>query len=290
MTRSKSRLLNLTLAAAAIAGFAASAWAQDVDALRKKYTLNVPDIANNPATQGEFFRGAPGTNSGSPSAFGPNWGDAFVGGGYQNQTRGIKQRDGSFSTNGGDDGSISAGFGVGNSTDAVGLEVVVTSLSTFHSGFGNRTAFSFQVNRMVGNTSAIAVGVENGFIAGGGKTDGTDSWYAVGSTVFSLTPVSDMKLVQAITLSGGVGNGRFRLIDDAMNNKSTVNVFATASVLIHEQVSAIVDYTGQDINVGVSVVPFRWFPLVVTPTFADVAGMAARSPRFILGVGIGMHF
>lgn len=290
MTRSKSRLMNLTLAAAAMAGFAASARAQDVDALRKKYTLGVPDIAQEAISQGEFFRGAPGTNSGSPSAFGPNWGDAFVGGGYQNQTRGVKLANGTFTANGGDDGSISAGLGIGNSTDAVALEVVVTSLSTFHSGFGNRTSFSFQVNRMLDNTSAVAVGVENGFIAGGGNTDGTDSWYAVGSKVFMLPKSNDMGLLQALTISGGLGNGRFRFIDDVMNNKSTVNLFATASLLIQEQVSAIVDYTGQDVNLGVSVVPFKAFPVVFTPTLADITGAATKTPRFLLGVGIGMHF
>jgi hypothetical protein len=290
MTSSKSRILNLTIAAAAIAGFAASAWAQDVDALRKKYTLSVPEVAKEAISPGDFFRGAPGTNSGSPSAFGPNWGDAFVGGGYQNQTRGVKLANGTFTNNGGDDGSISAGLGIGNSTETVGLEVVITSLSTLHSGFGNRTSFSFQLNRMLDNSSAIAVGVENGFIAGGGKTDGTDSWYAVGSKVFMLPNTNDRRFFQAVTVSGGLGNGRFRFIDDVNSNKSTVNLFASASLLIHNQVSAILDYAGQDLNVGVSVVPFRWFPLVFTPTIADLTGTASKSPRFLLGVGIGMHF
>ena len=97
-------------------------------------------------------------------------------------------------------------------------------------------------------------------------------------------------LLKAVTVSGGIGNGRFRTIDDVRQDNKTVNVFASGSLLIHEQLSAIVDYTGQDVNVGVSIVPLQQFPLVITPALADLTGAASKTPRLILGVGIGMHF
>jgi hypothetical protein len=294
MTGSKSRYFFRTLVAVAIAGFAASARAQDVDALRKKFMLTVPEIAVSNAAvaqaTSDFFRGAPGTNSSSPSAFGPNWGEAFVGGAYQSETRGLRLANGTFAPNGERDGSVSAGFGIGNSASAIGIEVVVTSLSTVHSGFFNRTAFSFQVNRMLGRTAALAVGVENAVIAGGEKTDGTDSWYGVVSKVISFRKSNEPGLFRAFTLSVGGGNGRFRAIDDVAADKKTVNGFASGSVLLHDQVSAIVDYTGQDVNVGLSIVPLKAFPLVFTPTMADVTSRATATARFLLGVGIAMHF
>ncbi|HLA90392.1 MAG TPA: hypothetical protein VJL28_08190 [Gemmatimonadaceae bacterium] len=283
--------MNLTLALAAFAGFTASAYAQDIEALRRRWMIAVPSAAAaaGVATSG-FFRGAPGTNSGTPLAFGPNWGDAFVGGGYQNTTRGVMLANGTLTANGNNDGSISAGFGVGNSKDAVGLEVVVTSLSTFRSGVGKLTAYSFKVHRMLDNTSAVALGVENAFTAGAGTPDGTDSWYAVASKVWVLPKSNGGGLLKAVTVSGGIGNGRFRTIDDVRQDNKTVNVFASGSLLIHEQLSAIVDYTGQDVNVGVSIVPLQQFPLVITPALADLTGAASKTPRLILGVGIGMHF
>ena len=50
------------------------------------------------------LRGQPGSSSGTSSAWGAEWGDVFAGVGYQNRTR--------FSNI--NDGSVSAGFGLGN--------------------------------------------------------------------------------------------------------------------------------------------------------------------------------
>ena len=288
MIRSQSRLCSALLGAAAILGIAANAGAQDTDALRKKYMLSVPDAAPSVVAGSEFFVGAPGASAASPLAFGPNWGDAFVGAGYQAATRGTKLANGTLSANGNDDGSISAGLGVGNSSDFVSLEIVATSLSTFRSGFGNRTAFSFQLSRMLDRSSAIAVGVENAFIAGGQKTDGTDSWYAVASKVFTLPTSGDF--FKAVTVSAGLGNGRFRFIDDVNSDRKTVNAFGSVSMLLHNRVSVIADYTGQDLNVGLSFVPFKWFPVIFSPALADVTQTASKTMRFVMGVGIGVHF
>ncbi|HVT37481.1 MAG TPA: hypothetical protein VHE78_00405 [Gemmatimonadaceae bacterium] len=287
MIRLKSRLITLALVGfALVAGRAAAQSGEDI---RKQFLLPIPDVSKM-AGPGTFFRGSPGTNLFTPLAFAPGWGDVFFDGDYQAETRGTKGADGTFTTNGGNDGAVSGGFGIGNSAKAVSLETVITTLSTFRSGWFNRTAFSFKVSRLLNNTSAIAVGVENAFIAGGGKTDGTDSWYAVVSKVFQLPNSADRRLFRAVTLSGGLGNGRFLLLDDLDNNKRTVNIFGSASVLIHDQLSVIGDYSGQDVNVGVSIVPFTPFPVVFTPIFSDLTRTASKSPRFTLSVGIGMKF
>jgi hypothetical protein len=292
MTRSASNLLSLGLAAAALVGVCSAKSAnaqQDPEAIRRRFLLTIPTASSRRAGLTDLFRGAPGTNTGTPLAFGPGTGDFFVGGGYQNETRGVKRANGTFADNGNDDGSISAGFGLGDANDGIGLTTIITSLSTFRSGFGNRTAFSFQAFRHITPTMAVAVGVENAFISGGGKTDGTDSWYGVASKVFQ-SPSSDMEWLKAITVSAGIGNGRYRTVGDVSNGNKTVNVFGSVAALVHEQVSIIGDYTGQDINVGLSIVPFKKFPISVTPALADLTGTASKSPRLIVGVGIGMHF
>lgn len=272
-----SKFLPAALAAAALVTLASAvATAQDAEALRRQFTIKVPQTA---AAGGlaDLFRGAPGTNTGTPLAFGPGMGDFFIGGGYQASTRGYKGSNGVFSDNGGDDGSISAGFGLGDATDGIGLTTVITSLSTFRSGFGNRTAFSFQAFRNLNPSTAVAVGVENAFIAGGQKTDGADSWYGVISHVYQQ-PSADMAWLKAVTVSAGVGNGRFRTTADVRKDNKTVNAFASVALLVHDQVSFIGDYTGQDVNVGMSIVPFKSFPVSITPALVDLTGTASKSP------------
>lgn len=283
-----SRLLLLGLAAVLSAG-TASAQGVDVEALRAKLLLpeptNVP--SGEPGGLASLFRGAPGTNTGTPLAFGAGMGDFFVGAGFQGSIRNIKNANGTFTaTEQKSDGSVSAGFGLGSATDGISLTTVITSLSTFRSGFGNRTAFSFALSRNLNSSTAIGVGVENAFISGGGNTDGSDSWYGVISKVLQPTD----SWLKSVTISGGVGNGRFRSVDDVNSRNETINVFASAAALVHDQVSLITDWTGQDLNLGASFVPFKQFPMSITPALVDVLGIANDKPRFTLGVGIGMHF
>lgn len=266
----------IAVLAVAIAAAAPLAAQQTAEELHAKFMIPVPQQQIEMASQ-PFFRGAPGTSSGSPMAFGPSWRDAFVGGGIQ-QTRG----------HGNTDGSVSGGFGLGNAHDAIGLEVIVTSLSTFRSAFGDKTAFSFKAHRMVSGSAAIAVGVENAFVAGGYKTDGTSSVYVVASKVIGLS--SSNGYFKALTVSGGIGNGRFRFQKDVLNDKKTVNAFGSAGLLIVDQLSAIADWTGQDLTLGASIVPFKKFPFILTPALADVTGTASDKVRFIMGAGIGIRF
>ena len=57
------------------------------------------------------------------------------------------------------------------------------------------------------------------------------------------------------------------------------------------------DWPGQDLDIGLSVVPFRDFPLVLTPAIADITGSAGTyntqysvRARFALGVGMAFRF
>jgi len=226
-----------------------------------------------PASQ-PFFRGAPGTSSGSPLGFGAAWRDGFVGGGYQ------KVRGGSDY-----DGSMAVGFGLGNAKDAVGLEVVVASLGTFRSGLYERSAISFKAHHKVGNDASIALGVENAIITGGSDA-GNPSVFVAGTKIFSVS----QSFFKQVTVSAGIGNGRFRFEKDFLKDKKTVNAFASVGAAFHEQASAFADWGGQDLAVGLSLVPIKAFPVIITPAIADLTGQNGRDPRFTLGFGIGMHF
>lgn len=133
----------------------------------------------------------------------------------------------------------------------------------------------------------VAVGVENA--VRWGTTDAGRSVYGVISKVFPLQENTE-KLLSRLTLSVGLGSGRFRSEDDLSNDSETVNIFGSAGLQIARPVSFITDWTGQDLNLGLSITPFRNIPIFITPAVADVANTAGDGPRFILGVGFGFNF
>jgi len=228
-------------------------------------------------------RAAPGSSAGSPSAFGPNWGDGFVGGGV-NKAR----------YTGKVDGSLSAGFGLGNARDLVGLEVAISFLSLINNdndqtGFLERNAVSFKAHRVFPENIALAVGWENALVLGG-DTDGGRSVYAVLSKVQTLGERGPDDLFNTVTISMGLGNGRFREDADIRAGNEAVNGFMSVGVRVMEPLSVIADWTGQDLTLATSIVPFRSIPLVITPALTDMLGKTGDRARLTVGAGMGFQF
>jgi len=223
-------------------------------------------------------RAAPGTSSGSPSAFGPNFDDGFVGLGYQRHVR-----RGTYS-----DASVSAGFGLGNAARFVGLEVDAVSGSTWRTGVGSRTSFGFKLHRLLPDGGGIAVGWENALTVGK-KGDGGSSKYLVASKVFTRTR-STTSPFSTVTMSLGLGDGRFRFEDDVRHDRKHVNVFGSLGARVADPAAVFADWTGQDLTVGLSVVPFTALPFTITPAIADVTRTANNRPRFICGAGLAFKF
>ena len=254
----------------ALFGIAPGLAAQDVEDLRAQYRIELPKVLAVPAG---FDRATPGNAAASPSAFGANFGDGFVGVGYQQRTR-------YTDTN---DGGVVMGFGWGNSRDLVGVEVAITSFSTFRQGFGENMGVTAKFHKILPWSSAVAVGWEN--FAHGAGTDGGTSPYAVASKVFSMREGGEW--FSTATASLGVGGGRFRSEDDVLADDGGIGVFGSLGVRLAPAATAIVDWTGQDLAVGMSLAPFRKFPLIFTPAFVDVLEQAGDGARFSLGVGYG---
>jgi hypothetical protein len=263
---------------------ASPAGAQRVDSLRRRWALptgahGVTSLAANAS------RAAPGNSVSSPSAFGANMGDVFVGAGYQNTER----------LNNEHDYAAVAGFGLGNSRSALGLEVAFTSFSTVRSGFGQTGGVSLKLHRVLPHDFGVAVGYEN---AGTwGAPNGGHSWYGVVSDVRNLTD-NPTGFLGSIVLNAGIGNGRFR--DVHITTLSTgqvivgtprqnIGFFASGGLRLHRTTSLVADWGGQDLSVGLSIAPFASFPLVLAPALADVTERANSKARFILGVGFGYH-
>ena len=257
--------------------------------LRQQWRLPLPPttfVPIEPPTatlrRGGTTRVAPGSSSISPTAFGPGFGQVFWGAGFQHRTRFTNSAD----------GTISTGFGLGNPRRTVGLQTTVTVLDlvenrSYDDGFMKRGSISFKLHRLLPNDLAVAVGVENALVWG--FTDAGTSTYGVVTKRFQLRETPEEPFSR-VTVSLGLGNGRFRFEDDFRNDVNTVNVFGSVGVRVHPQVSAIADWSGQDLTLAASIVPFRNIPLVLTPAIADITGTAGDGARFRLGVGYSHFF
>ena len=216
----------------------------------------------------------PAFSGGSPAAYGAYWGTAFAGFAYQAETR----------NNGRDDGAFSFGLGLGD-PDYVGLEVTVSSFSTFRGDLFDPFGISFKLHRILPGDVGIAVGIENLIL--GDASDTVPSGYGVIGKVWNLKP-SKREAFSRLSLSVGVGGGRFRDIDDL--DTDTVNVFGNLGVQVLEPLSIFADWTGQDLNAGLSFVPFPSVPLIITPVVQDLTGNANDNPRFSISVGGSIQF
>lgn len=278
--RSARAVRYIALLASALAGLVLSldpAGAQSLEELRGIYRLQLPPVAAVPGASLPAL--SPGSSANTPTAFGPNQGDLFAGAGFQARTRYAPAgRDGW-------DGAAVVGFGLGNAHETLGLEVAMTLISTFDSGFFDKTSFSFKLHRALPGNGAIALGWENAFVVGEG-TDGGRSLYMVGS---KLLPLGNRNYLDRLTASVGIGNGRFRFEEDVRAGIERVNLFASAGLQLVPNASLIADWTGQDLTLAASIVPFRRLPLVITPGIADLTGSAGDGARFILGAGMSSN-
>lgn len=241
--------------------------------LRSHYMIDLPPTL---AVGGGFERGIPGTSLSTPTAFGADWRDAFIGVGYQHRARFTSKND----------GAVAAGVGFFDARDHMGLEVTFTSFSTVRQGFGENWGVSWKVHRAIPGNASVAVGWENFVHAEG--TDGGTSAYFVMSKQFTLR--QELDWFNSMTITAGVGGGRFRMEDDVIADNGTIGVFGSLGFRVAQPLSAVINWTGQDLAAGVSVAPFKHIPFAVNLGVGDIIGTAGDGARFFVSAGYGIHF
>jgi hypothetical protein len=253
----------------------APAAAQQPDTLRDRYLVPLPP--SGLLDPGVVLLRAPGISLGSPVAFGPRWGDVFVGAVGVNRQRYFPEERGSLNR----DGVIVAGLGLGDPVNLVGLEVLLASYSTVNSGLLSRGGLTLKAHRVLPGNFAVAAGMEN--VLRRGPLETQRSAYGVVSRVW--LPGGLPVLVTSV----GVGTGRFRSEEAELEDRSTVGLFANLAFSVWQPVSFMADYN-QDLNLGLSIVPLSRVPLSVTVGMLDVLGVAGDGQRFMLGVAAGHSF
>lgn len=222
----------------------------------------------------EDFGASPALSIYIPVGFGADNNTVYLTGSYQASVRE-------------DDGSVGAGgigIGLGDAGDGVGFELSY-ALETTDDEFGEG-GFNAKLHRRFSDDFAGALGW-NGFV-NIGRNDFEQSKYGVLTKVFrTQDSINDPFSRVAVTV--GVGDGQFRSNGAVDAGENNINVFGNVAIRVARPVSFIAEWTGQDLGLGLSIAPFRNFPLVITPAVRDVAG-AGDGARFVLGTGIGFRF
>ena len=202
------------------------------------------------------------------------------------------------------DGGAGIGIGLGDAVNSVGAELSY-SINSYGSsaGFGSG-AFNAKLHKRLNEDSAVAIGW-NQFATiytgpgSNGQTAASDyprnSYYAVGSKIFrTREDINDP--FSRVAVTGGVGGGVFLPFDETTLDRKGLNVFGSVGVRIARPLSAVVEWTGQDLAAGISYAPFENFPLVITPSFRDIAGIpdstlqGKAGARFVLGASVAFNF
>lgn len=233
-------------------------------------------------TLGELPKAAPGSTAGTPSAYGASFGQAYIGGGLLFPLDEDRDRV---------DGSLSVGFGLGNATKSVGLEVNanITSVGGGDNfDFGDSGGVGFKLHRYLGDGTAVAVGWSNP-IKWGDVTNAKDTIYGVVTKSFSLQP-DNLNNKLPLTISVGLGSGSFRSKGAIEANENAVNMFASLGLRVIPQVSLVSSWTGNRLNMGASFAPFQNTPIVINTIFTDVTSNLDTGLGFALSAGYSFRF
>jgi S-layer homology domain len=217
----------------------------------------------------------------TPSGFGADFGDIFVGAGYQDNIPVA------FAPPGNDPRTVyGGGIGLGNARSLIGLEASYTSAGA---RIGDRGGFNFKVHKQLGDNVSVAAGWENA-IRNGYTTanDPRDTFYGVVTAVLPVGETSNF------TASVGGGNGRFRTFGDLTADNNTTNIFGSLGFRVSENIGLVADYNGRNLNIGLPLTLKLGdsIGLQVTPVLLDVAGDQNSGPksRFGIGGGVGINF
>jgi len=232
------------------------------------------DVVGGVFTVGDRARATPAIAFGIPTGYGADWRDVFTAAGMQS---GLRFNWDSI------DGVVFGGMGAGNAQRTVGVEVTLAVIDLVGETLKDQT-LSIKLHRRLGAWS-VAAGIENMFIMG--TTDGGRSAYGVLSG--HLLPANRSRTwFQQVTVTAGIGDGRFNAVDRVRRGVNGASVFGSIAVQVLPITSALASWTGQDITVGVSIAPFPNWPVVVTPVMLDMGRRAASRPRFAMSIGIGL--
>ena len=219
---------------------------------------------------------SPGSGFLTPSAYGADWGDAFIG--LSGVTAG--RDDNKW------DGSASVGVGIGDAVENVGVEVSVGIISL--DGFAVDGVVGIRLHKVFpqADNLAVALGWSNP-IKWGDANDAEDTFYGVVTHRWDLQPEQSNTL--PLTASLGVGTGSFRSLGAIADGTNAPNVFGSLGLRVIPELSLVSGWTGSSLGLGVSAAPFD-FALVMPAGVSDVPDNTSTGARFNASLGYSFSF
>lgn len=222
---------------------------------------------------------SPSLNPGVPSAFIANWGDVFI--------TGVAATSGNTRPDA--DGSWVAGFGLGDSTKAVAVEVN-GGCGSFKNFCGNG-GLGFRVGRVLIKKPtgwlALAGGWQN-VVQWGFEGTQDNIYSATLSYAFPLRPIQS-GFAQTMQINAGVGNSSFAPYS-ATNSEDQIGGFASIGVELSTSLGISAGWSGRGANAQLSYTPFRSTPISINLLGADLFNQNPDGTVGILSVSWGRTF
>jgi hypothetical protein len=248
---------------------------EDTDRLRQELLID-PIIIG---TKTRLSMASPASTAGTPSAYGASSRQAYIGGGLRFPLDSDRDRT---------DGSLSLGIGEGDAVKSLGIEfnVNITSVGGGNDfDFGDSGSIGFKLHKYFGKGTGVAFGWSNP-IRWGDSSLAKPTVYGVITQAFPLMAKNKLPL----TVSVGVGSGAFRSKDAILSGDNSPNLFASLGLQVIPQLSLVSSWTGNRLNVGVSVVPVKKFPFVINAILSDVTDNLNTGSGLTITAGSGFNF
>jgi hypothetical protein len=230
-------------------------------------------IANKPT---------PTVTYGTPTGYGANAGQAYVGysGSYdQNSSRRA-------------DGSISTGVGFGSARDSVGLEVDVDLNGLSNNGgehFGDAGSVGFKIHKLIPNSNGLGVALGWANAKDWGEAqDAEETVYVAATKGFELNPGCDNNTLP-VSFTLGAGTGSYRSHDDIKKGDNSPALFGSAGIVLIPELSFATSWTGSQLNAGFGISPFD-MPLSFSVGYLDVTDKSIDGRAYNFNVGYSFSY
>lgn len=192
-----------------------------------------------------------------------------------------------------DDMGAGTGIGIGDPQKNLGVELSVDMNDV---SARDNFSYGFKVHRVIYDGTAIAVGGEHLFYDKN-KSDAGNSFYVSVSHAIQGLPSNYDSEQSKLNLSLGVGNGRFsrKSDDDVAAGKGMhgTYVFGAASYEIFEATNFIVEWSGINLNAGISTGLFSLsdnIPVNLTLAAGDLTKYSGDGVKFLSALSLAVIF
>jgi len=225
----------------------------------------------------------PATSIFAPVAYGPGWGVIYASGAYVNRWPGGRLSDGY--------GLIGMGFGDPDEYFGATVAVLIDSLGVRDEHFAQNTGVGGSAYSWITPDTSLAVGVSN-FVGWGAFENTAYGVFTSLTQLIPLMPQNAYPVPMAVTV--GVGSGNFVSPFEFKVNKHDMDFrpFGAIAISPIEQLSFIADFTQEVLSLGISAIPVRNWPILVTGYATNLSGphTVAGGATYGVRVGVGIAF